>query len=41
MNKRDLVTAIVSILKKRFPNLTAEEVITIAFDIAEVVEAQI
>ncbi len=39
MIQRAAVTVVTTILKKRFPNLTAEEVIALAFDIVEAIEA--
>jgi hypothetical protein len=35
MTQREQVAAVVKILKARFPNLTVEEVLSLAYDIVE------
>jgi hypothetical protein len=37
MTEREKIQAVVRILKSKFPNLNAEEVINLAYDILEVV----
>lgn len=36
--QREAVEAVIRILKQRFPNLTVEEVVKLAFDLVEAIE---